>query len=528
MAILNATYAPIYGEMEEVVLYWYNRKVLDGKSFADLFEFEGFPLGWFYERMFFLVMMPKQLNIYDLLKNGKKITTKKKAELQLYNSVLPKLIYLNEKKKRTIAKSQSVKVSNPIQKVLFLTYTNQLQKDGSIYRLQPIIDEISKRSKVNPFPILVDPFSSRQYQLLKNKNSIYQYSDKEILQKAKAKSKEMYQKIKNLSEEQKKKLFSIGEKNFWPYCKYVFNFNFSREMLFQLIFNYYIFDKIIKEEKIVCGVLTSSGSVTEKCLIAAARKNNISALIIQHGMGFSDQPISNSGAHFAVFGEYHQKQLINWGIAKENIHITGPVIYNTIVKYKSKEKEHTLKEILITTQPLIEVNLISKETYFEYFKEIIGSIQSIPHLHITIKTHPRERYYQEYDYFAQLFKNVSTNHQKGEDNLYSLISKSNLLVNFYGSSTVLEASILNKPSLTIDLPKLTQNFYQDYDPSYRINYPEDIARIKEIILGMLGNQYVLKEKREKLIKEWCFQVDGKIHQRVVDVIERLSDRKGRD
>ena len=522
MTSLNSTYAPIYGEMEEVVLYWYNRKVLNGKSFEDLFEFEGFSLGWFYERMFFLVMIPKQLNMYDLLKQGKKLTVKKKIEFQLSSSILPKLISLNERRKRTITQSQSVKVSDRIKKVLFLTYTNQLQKDGNIYRLQPIIDEISKRSKVNPFPILIDPFSSRQYHLLKNKNSIYQYSDKEILRKAKTKSIEMYKKIKDLSEEQKKKIFSIGEKNFWPYCKYLFNFYFSPEMLFQLILHYYIFDKIIKKEKIVCSVLTSSGGVTEKCLIAAAKKNNVTALVIQHGMGFSEQPIDNSGAHFAVFGEYHQKQLINWGIAKENIHITGPVIYNAITKYQSEEKEHTLKEILITTQPLIEVNLISKETYFEYFKEIITLLQSIPNVHVTIKTHPRERYHQEYDRFAQLFKNVSTNHQKGEDNLYLLISKSNLLVNFYGSSTVLEASILNKPSLTIDLPKLAQNFYQDYDPSYRINYQKDSARIKEIILGMLGNQHVLEEKRRKLVKEWCFQVDGKTHQRVVDVIEKLS------
>src|SRR3989344_857409 len=524
MTILNATYAPIYGEMEEVVLHWYDRKVLDGKSVEDLFEFEGFSLGWFYERMFFLVMMPKQLNMYDLLKQEKKLTVKKKIGFQLSSSILPKFISLNEKRQRTIVRPQSVRVSNHINKVLFLTYTNQLQKDGKIYRLQEIIDEITSKKNMAPFPVVVDPFSSRKYDLLKDNDSIYQYSDKEIVQKAKEKSKEMYQKIKLLSEEHKEKIFSIGEKNFWPYCKYLFTFYFSAEMLFQLMFHYYIFDKIIKEEKIVCGVLTSSGSVTEKCLIAAAKKNNIPALVIQHGMGFSDQPINNNSAHFAVFGEYHQKQLINWGIAKEKIHITGPVIYNAIAKYKSKKDEHTLKEILITTQPLIEVNLISKETYFECFKEIITILQSIPDVHITIKTHPRERYHQEYDRYAQLFKNVSTNHQKGEDNLYSLISKSDLLVNFYGSSTVLEASILNKPSITIDLPNLTQNFYQDYDPSYRINYQEDIARIKEIILGMLENQQVLEEKRKKLVKDWCFQVDGKTHQRVVEVIEKLSGR----
>src|SRR3989344_9502568 len=155
MSILNATYAPIYGEMEEVVLYWYNRKVLNGKSFEDLFEFEGFPLGWFYERMFFLVMMPKQLNMYDLLKQEKKLTVKKKIGFQLSSSILPKLISLNEKRKRTIVRSQSVKVSNHIKKVLFLTYTNQLQKDGKIYRLQEIIDEIASKKNMAPYPGLI-------------------------------------------------------------------------------------------------------------------------------------------------------------------------------------------------------------------------------------------------------------------------------------------------------------------------------------------------------------------------------------
>ncbi|MDP3698717.1 MAG: CDP-glycerol glycerophosphotransferase family protein [Nanoarchaeota archaeon] len=521
MAILNATYAPIYGEMEEVVLYWYSRKVLDGKSFADLFEFEGLPLGWFYERMFFLVMMPKQLNMYDLLKHGKKLTTKKKIEFQWYSSILPKLISLNEKRKRAIAKLQTDKIPTQQQKVLFLTFTNHLQADGSIYRLQEMIDEITKRNNLAPFPILVDPFSSRKYNLLKDKDSIYQYRDKEILQKAKTKSKEMHRKIRSLSEEQKKKLFSIGEKNFWPYCKYIFNFNFSREMLFQLMFHYYLFDKIIREEKITCGVLTSPGSSTEKCLIAAAKKNNIPALVIQHGMGVTDQPINNAGsAHYAVFGEYHQKQLLHWNIDKENIHITGPVIHNDISKYKRKKPQQKVKEILIATQTLIEVNLIPKETYFECFKRIIAVLQSIPDVHITIKTHPREVHHQEYD--ALVSETVSTNHLKGNENLYTLLSRCDLLINFYGTSTVLEAAILDKPSMTIDLPDLTQNFYQDYDPSYRIKYEE--GGIKEAVQEMLDNPHLLQEKRERLVREWCYVVDGKAHQRVVDVIERLSGK----
>lgn len=518
MAILNATYAPIYGEMEEVVLYWYSRKVLDGKSFADLFEFEGLPLGWFYERMFFLVMMPKQLNMYELLKNGKRLTTTKKAEFAFYSSALPKLISLNEKRKRNLAKVKSVKTDQ--QKILFLTFTNHLEKDGKIYRLQEIIDEISARKKMAPFPILVDPFSSSKYNLLKDKNSIYQYSDNEIIRKAKAKSKEMHQKIYGLSEEQKEKIFSLGEKNFWPYCKYVFNFNFSREMLFQLMFHYYLFDKIIREEKIACGVLTSPGSSTEKCLIAAAKKNNIPALVIQHGMGVTDQPINNAGsAHYALFGAYHQKQLLHWDISKENIHITGPVIHNDISKYNRKKNKQKVKEILIATQTLIEVNLIPKEVYFECFKKIISVLQSIPNAHITIKTHPREVHHQEYD--ALISENVSTNHLKGNKNLYTLLSQCDLLINFYGTSTVLEAAILDKPCITIDLPNLTQNFYQDYDPSYRIKYNDNI---KEKVQELLENPALLQEKRKKLVKEWCYLVDGKAHQRVVDVIEKLSGK----
>ena len=519
MAILNATYAPIYGEMEEIALYWYQRKVLDGKSFADLFVFEGFPLGWFYERMFFLVMMPKQLNMYDLLKRKEKLTAKKKVEFSLFSSVLPKLISVNQKRKRSIAKSQPAKASSPQPKVLFLTYTNQLEKDGKIYRLQEIIDEIAKRNKLAPFPVLIDPFSSKRYQLLKNNNSIYQYSDQEIIQKAKVKAKELYQKIQSLSEEQKEKIFSLGENNFWPYCKYLFHFHFSREMLFQLAFHYYLFDKIIREEKIICGVLTSPGSSVEKCLIAASKNNNISALVIQHGI--TDQPIHNVGsAHYAVFGKHNQKQFMNWGIAKENIHITGPIIYNDISKYKRKKSQQKIKEILITTQTLIEVNLISKEIYFECFKQIIAALQSIPNVHITIKTHPREVHHQEYDAFVS--ENVSTNHLKGNENLYTLLSQCDLLINFYGTSTVLEAAILDKPSITIDLPNLTQNFYQDYDPSCRIKYEE--GRIKEAVQEMLENPTLLQEKREKLVKDWCYVVDGKAHQRVVDVIEKLSGK----
>ncbi|MEK6939568.1 MAG: UDP-N-acetylglucosamine 2-epimerase [Nanoarchaeota archaeon] len=519
MAILNSTYAPIYGEMEEIALNWYQRKVLDGKSFADLFEFEGLPLGWFYERMFFLVMMPKQLNMYDLLKRKEKLTATQKIEFSLWSSLLPKLISLNEKRKRSIVKSQAHKASSSQQKALFLTYTNQLEKDGKIYRLQEIIDELTNRNNLVPFPIVIDPFSSKKYQILKDRNSIYQYSDTEIIQKAKAKAKELYQRIQSLSEEQKERIFSLGEKNFWPYCKYLFHFHFSQEMLFQLAFHYYVFDKIIRQEKITCGVLTSPGSSVEKCLIATAKNNHISALVIQHGI--TDQPINNAGsAHYAVFGKHNQKQFMNWGIAKEQVHITGPIIYNDISKYKRKKPQQKTKEILITTQTLIEVNLIPKEIYFQCFKQIIATLQNIPEVHITIKTHPREIHHQEYD--ALVSEKVSTNHLKGNENLYTLLSQCDLLINFYGTSTVLEAAILDKPCLTIDLPNLTQNFYQDYDPSYRIKYND---KIQEKVQELLENPSLLQEKRERLVKDWCYIVDGKAHQRVVDVIEKLSGKK---
>ena len=104
-----------------------------------------------------------------------------------------------------------------------------------------------------------------------------------------------------------------------------------------------------------------------------------------------------------------------------------------------------------------------------------------------------------------------------------LLSKCNLLINFYGSSTVLEASILDKPSITIDFPNFTQDYYQEYDPSLRISFrEEETLKIKEAIEGMLENPYLHKEKRERLVKEWCFSVDGRAHERATDLIESLN------
>ncbi len=528
MGILNAVYAPIYEGIEEVVLHWYKRKVIGGRSFEELFEVEGFPLGWFYEKIFFTVMMPKYLNIYDILKNKKNLTFLKKSELLFYSSILPKLVLFNERKKITVSRKKS-RTPTQQQKVLLLTFTNHLQSDGKIYRFQSIIDELFHRNKTIPLPVTVDPFSSRKYQELKTTTTIYQYSDKEIVQKANKKSKEMYQQIHSLSEEQKRNIFSTKDKNFWLYYKYLFNFHFSKEMLFQLFFHYYLFDKIIREEKIICALLTSPSSITEKCLIAAAKNNNIPALVVQHGMGLFHHPFNENrgNPHFAVFGEYHYKQTLDSGITKKNIHVTGPVIYNDIFAYKGRDSEKKrksgkeIKEIIITTQNVVEVDLITKKEYFESLKKIIVTLQSIPKVKITIKTHPQEIYLQDYDGLAHQFRNVSTNHLKGNGNLYTLLSQCDLLINFYGTSTVLEAAILDKPSITIDLPNLTQNFYQDYDPSCRIKYNDNI---KEKVQELLENPALLQEKRKKLVKEWCYLVDGKAHKRVVDLIEKLSRR----
>ena len=102
-----------------------NNKGINGKKWSEEFELEGIPLWWFYRRFITSHVLPKQFNTIHLLEK-KKISLKERIYYSTLQFSFRKYFQINEKIKLQVTKNSPVK--NDRKKVLFLTYTNHLNK----------------------------------------------------------------------------------------------------------------------------------------------------------------------------------------------------------------------------------------------------------------------------------------------------------------------------------------------------------------------------------------------------------------
>lgn len=492
-------------EINEFMRDWSQKKI-KGVSFDDLFQIDGVPLWWFYKRFFVAHVMPPQINPFDKLLENKVLNLVEKIRFLFMSGIMRRYLLLNETRKIS-----SGKVGSAGKKVLFLTYTNHLLANNKLFRIQGVVDQIDIDKKLQSFVLFVDPLSSRNKQI--PPNNIYKYCDKDIRKKAKRISKDLNKRWRSLKF--KKEMLVFKGKSLWPYFKYSFNFFMSEEFLFVLAMYYEAFKKILVKENINSFVIAAHNGLFEKCLLAAGKTIGVKSVLIQHGIGEGDAKIELFNTKVAAFGEYSKKKIIKAGVNKKDVIVTGPVIYEGIEKYIGKKRKKGRRKILLLTQPLIEDNHLSIEKYFEYISIMLRDMKKVS-ADLVIKLHPREIHIEKYrELLRSMNYKAKVMQQGGQNLLYDLIFDSDVIVNYYGTAAILEASILDKPSITVDLPKLKQSYYGDLDPSLRIEYGKDLEKP---INDFLKNPGKLRGKRQKLIKRFCYKLDGKVSERIAKII----------
>ena len=485
--------------VEETLINWTIREY-EGKSFNDRVIFEQVPLGWLFEKMFFPEIVPYFSRHHTSMMNGWKAAVHR-TNLRLILGGVKLLMRI----KMQVAGS-APKTTTAEKKILFFAFSNQV-RNKKIQRVEKLMNAME-----NSFPLIVSS-------VMKNKKhgltQAYAYYDKNIEQKAQQQAAMLHNQVEAIPLDAIKKYFSSEE--MWECVSPLFSFYFSKSMLYYVLVHYYMFEKIVREENIRAGVLTSSNHVLERAFIAAAHKQNVRSVIIQHGIGFAKRPVRDyCNSIFAVFGEMHKNRLVKSGIPSSNIKVTGPIVFEGIYKFKSLKKSR--KKILITTQVLVEEGLIEKKKYFVYLRNIISQLKNV-HAEVIIKMHPRERTIEEYKKLSVEYPFVHVHQQAGADDLYELMAQAGVMINFFGSSTILEASIMDVPSITIDFPSLTQSHFGDNDPSIRIQYKENIT---ETVKKVLKIKSINREKRRALVKKLCGKIDGKETQRVIEIIRKIA------
>jgi len=495
---------------------WSKIPLIKGNSFDDIFHIEGVSLWWIWKKYFSKYLMPRQINTYSFMNKGIDIPLWLKIRYSVNALAMKKFISYNEKKKINFFREK--KSFSGGKKVLFLTYSNHIQEDNTIFRIQNIVDTLQKDKKIEPLIIFIDPISSQNYKSLKNKNNIYQYFDKKIDKKAHFLANKLSKKWKKIPAKIKKELFKKDTNSLWKYLQYHFNLYFSKDLLYLTVLQYELMKKIISSENITTCVVTAQHNLFEKSLLAAAENAGVPSILIQHGlnMGGDNLDIPPS-TRCAIFGEQTKKELFDVGIKEGNIHTTGAVIFDELINYKKNNVKSNKVKIVLATVNAVEDGSLSKKKYWNYIKKITNDLIKIENIELVIKMHPAEINLIDYQNFTRNMDNVKVLKGQDRNGFYTALSECDVFLHF-DSTSALEAMILSKPVINIKI--LGKEIVSFTDRASIIVSP--LENIHNKVIEVL-NDDSLNKTREELLQNICGHVDGKAHQRIASLIYQLTD-----
>ncbi len=355
---------------------------------------------------------------------------------------------------------------------------------------------------------------------------MYDYITTKETERAKVISRNLHDHWKKVEEEKKIKLFeSVG---LWNRLKAAFDFYLSQEFLYFLVLYFEIWKYILKDSGVKVVVITSQHSIFERCLNAAASKLGITAVLLQHGAALdSINPELLEPYKIAVFSKSYQENLGQQGVPENNIAIVGPLIFDEIHHFIQKKKERPgATNILLLTVPFIEQGIFSKEEHFSYIEGILRQSAGFSHSAITIKLHPREKHYKEYEKLAQRLgiKNISIIQSNRREVLYGLMCRSDIIINF-SSTTALEAMILDKPLITITFPHFQNPFNEvisSSQASVEVDIHDNLVQAIQNVLHDQGVRRSLRQHRQKFIQDYCGRIDGKAAERTARLLQKLA------
>lgn len=514
-------------EFKDFVSAW-SSKTVGGTSLDALLAVDGIPLSWFYRPILYSSLLPRPFATIDDLRQARKISALAAWKTALCSYGYRKYLSGSDIIKRSISTQKKYSLSAK-PRILLLTFTNHLGKET--FRLGKIGPLISAQGTADPLVLVADPFSHCSLRkILASDHTLYHYYTAEILQKATNLAVQRSQQWSSIPADQKTRVFTYHGQDFYPFLRRHLDFLYSQEFISLVLRHYYAFQKALEEENVQAIILTSQNNIIEKCLIAAAQARKIPVIVVQHGIGLGYLPTLDTPPHvyFAVFSQKYKQGLVEQGLSKKNVLVTGPIIFDGIERFISPRKRKE-KSILLATSPIVEDRFLEKETYFSRISKILSELKKRdPTITIIIKLHPRERYRERYGRALQesgLSGMITA--VLNRDEHYALIAQSGLVITF-GSTVALEAMIIGRPTLTIDLfdgKNPLNDTLRSTAATTVVHYAQDLGEVAASLLraGLLSAESDRKAK--KFVQQLCHKTDGKASERVVQYVYRLMGLK---
>ena len=260
------------------------------------------------------------------------------------------------------------------------------------------------------------------------------------------------------------KIFSINNKSFWFFIKEDFtNFCISRFSL--AIQEIETITTLLKNQKIDCILGWNDSLQTEKTIMTIGKKMSIPTVVLQHGLvSHSDNanimqsrfrisgllPLVSD--YFAVWGKIMQDYAIKLGMNKENVPIVGNPRYDSL--FRNKKKYEKNKTILFATSGLGNNTVAGftsevLEKYKKSIETVCSTVKKLEGYELIVKLHP---YSTDFIDIKEIIKNIDPTIKVIQNiNLIQLIENCDILITYHSSTALLEAMIMEKPTIAIQL-----------------------------------------------------------------------------
>ncbi len=303
------------------------------------------------------------------------------------------------------------------------------------------------------------------------------------------------------------------------------------------------FEAFLKRTKPVLAVLDEDVTILKRTFALLAQKNSAACCVIQHGATGQRRGYAPSVATaVGVWGEVSKKQLIQWGVEPQKIHITG---YTGLTVGTSEEKKHARQNVLnhlkfaagskivlfaacrLRTQEhgFLRVKMLRHQNA-GFLRSAVLAMQQFPQHYLVIKLHPGENV----EYAQSLLRqapslDLSRTRVVLDYNLRELLLGSDALVSI--------ASTVSIDAMANDIPVVDLNLFgmQPFIP-YEGVAPVVSARTQSELESALAECLNQPEKRradrKRFIQAYCGDFNAQeAADRAINLLQTLiaEDRR---
>jgi hypothetical protein len=301
--------------------------------------------------------------------------------------------------------------------------------------------------------------------------------------------------------------------------------------------------RALKEESPNTLLLVDEYLLYGRSLLFAAAEEKVPSLAIQHGVIFKFHPgyiydqdeISQDGNPFfpysplptktALYGQFYERILIEHSAyPKSRLVVTGQPRYDVLRHaneiYDKREfcqrynLDSKTRIVLIVTQPFPV-----KKARTEFVIPTSQALDQIPNLQIVVKPHPSE----SSDFYKELLtkQGIAATVLSPKSDTVEAIFACDLFI-AVNSTTIIEALILNKPVVVINLSNFPEVLPWVSDGAVvEVTNPNDLRAIFRRVLDDEKFLQAHSDGRKRFLEGQIYKDDGRATERVIAVLEYL-------